>query len=61
MDTLSRSRPAAAIDLGKTASKSIKVQRGIRHFTQLVPSHLFRPGYRVRRAKATPDWVSTAR
>ena len=45
---------AAAIDLGKAASKSVEVKRGIRHFTRLVAPHLFRPGYRVRRARG-PD------
>ena len=44
----------AAIDLGKAASKSVEVKRGIRHFTRLVAPHLFRPGYRVRRAKGAP-------
>ena len=45
---------AAAIDLGKTAAKSVTVQDGLRHFTQLVAPHLFRPGYRVRRSQNTP-------
>ena len=31
------------------------MKRGIRHFTQLVAPHLFRPGYHVRRAPGTPS------
>ena len=49
---------AAAIKLGKTAEASEVVRKGVRHFTQLVPTHLFRPGYRVRRAKGAPSRAS---
>ena len=54
---------AAAITLGKAASKSIEVKRGIRNFLRLVPTHLFRPGYRVRKANATPKraWAKPRR